>query len=380
MSLAAVAVTFLLTGAIVVAAGTVLARNGDVIAARTHLGGVWVGSIFLAFATSLPELTTDIAAVRLGQPDLAAGDLFGSSMANMLILALITLLPAGRQLFARATLDHSLYVALAMSLTAIAAILTLAEPRRTVLGLDPGSIVLLLIYLGGTRAIFLHTVIAKAAGVAAEMRASPPEPARDTAGAGLASAGAVSVPVASRDVSATGELLPPAVASAGGAAIEQVPPLRPAVFRFLAAALLILLAAPRFAGAATELATITGLGTTFVGTWLVGISTSLPELVTSVAAVRLGAYDLAAGNLFGSNALNMSMFVVLDAVNGGSILGGISEVHAISALVAIALMGVGVAALVYRATRRFTLLEPSGGIMLVMYVVGLMVVYQASRG
>jgi cation:H+ antiporter len=51
-----------------------------------------------------------------------------------------------------------------------------------------------------------------------------------------------------------------------------------------------------------------------MGTWLVGLATSLPELVTSLAAVRLRAYDLAVGNLFGSNALNMTIFAVLDAV------------------------------------------------------------------
>src|SRR5690606_41429987 len=81
----------------VVLAGVALARSSDVIAARTELGRVWVGSIFLAMATSLPELVTDISAVRLGAADLAAGDLFGSGMANMLILAAIALRRSGER-------------------------------------------------------------------------------------------------------------------------------------------------------------------------------------------------------------------------------------------------------------------------------------------
>src|SRR3546814_20923918 len=55
------------------------------------IGRVWIGTILLAGATSLPELATDVAAVKIGAADLAAGDLFGSSMANMLIFALVGL-------------------------------------------------------------------------------------------------------------------------------------------------------------------------------------------------------------------------------------------------------------------------------------------------
>ena len=340
---------FLLTGAVVAAAGTVLARNGDVIAARTRLGGLWVGSLFLALATSLPEISTDIAAVRIGQPDLAAGDLFGSSMANMLILALVTLLPAGRDLFTKATIDHVLYVALAIVLTCVAAAMILVRPGVAIAGVGPGSLVILVIFLIGTRAIFRHTALAREAGMTAEMG-----PVRD--GAVAASA------TAATDDSA-----------------RALPSLRRAVLGFLTASLVILLVAPLFARTAHEIAVLTGLGSTFVGTWLVGMSTSLPELVTSLAAVRLGAYDLAAGNLFGSNAFNMTAFVILDAVHRGPILSHIDQAHVVSALVAIALMATGLAALVFRARRRLTLLEPSSGAMLLIYLVGLALVYASTR-
>ena len=100
-------VGFILSAFVVVFAGVRLARHGDVIAARTRLGRLWVGSLFLALTTSLPGLTTNIAVVRLGAPNLAAGDLFGSSMANMLILALLSLVP-GAELFRRAALDNGL--------------------------------------------------------------------------------------------------------------------------------------------------------------------------------------------------------------------------------------------------------------------------------
>ncbi len=82
---------FVLSAAVIVAAGVALTRFGDAIADLTGLGRLIVGSILLAGATSLPELTVDISAVRFGLPDLAVGDLMGSSLFNLLILAVADL-------------------------------------------------------------------------------------------------------------------------------------------------------------------------------------------------------------------------------------------------------------------------------------------------
>lgn len=340
MTPTAIILGFSLSAVLVVAAGTALARSGDVIAARTRLGGLWIGSILVAAATSLPELTTDIAAVRLGTPDLAVGDLFGSGMANMLILAVITLMPVGSELFRKATLDHALYAALAILLTCIAGALLVMRPEASFLRIGPGSLLIVAIYFAGTRAIFRHTATARQAGTTIE----------------------------------TAALERPAESDAEAAS----PTLRSAALRFAAAALVILVAAPFFARSAAALAVLTGLGTTFVGTWLVGLSTSLPELVTSLAAVRMRSYDLAVGNLFGSNALNMSIFIALDLAHGGPVLSVASEVHLVSALAGVALMSTGLAALVFRATRRFSMVEPSGATMAVIYVLGLALVYLQS--
>jgi cation:H+ antiporter len=73
--------------------------------------------------------------------------------------------------------------------------------------------------------------------------------------------------------------------------------LRRAVIGFSAGALTLLAAAPFLAWSAERIAEATGVTETFIGTSLVAITTSLPELVVSIAAVRLGAFDLAVGNL-----------------------------------------------------------------------------------
>lgn len=325
---------FGLSAAAVAFAGARLAREGDVIAARTRLGGVWVGSVFLALATSLPELMTSVAAGWIGAIDLAAGNLFGSSMANMLILGLLTLIPAGTALFRRAALDHALAASLAIVLNCLAGVFVLARLPFSVVGIGTGSILILTVYLAGTRLLFEHSIIARAAVAVTELG----------------------------DEDAAAHRLP-----------ERS--LRSAVLGFLVASLIITAAAPVFARSAERIAAITGLGQTLIGTWLVGLATSLPEFVTSLAAVRMGAFDLAVGNLYGSNAVNMVMFVALDATHRpGPVFAAIEPAHAISAFVAITLMGMSLVALIHRVRRRFTLLEPSGLAMVGMYLLGLLLV------
>jgi cation:H+ antiporter len=153
-------------------------------------------------------------------------------------------------------------------------------------------------------------------------------------------------------------------------------PAAPAILRFGLATLVVVAAAPAFAWSAKRIAGLTGLGTTFVGTWLVGLATSLPELVTAVAAVRLGAVDLAVGNLFGSNAFNMVVFVAMDAAHpGGSIFAVLDPVHALTALLAVVLMALGLAAIVLRSEGRRSLLEPGSALMIVVYLSGLLLLY-----
>ncbi len=351
MSFATASFFFVLSAAAVVLAGVRLARYGDIIAARTRLSGLWVGSVFLAFATSLPELGTDITAVAIGAPDLAAGDLFGSSMANMLVLALLSLLPR-RDVFRRAAIDNGLSAALAIILAAMAGFFIVFRFPAPIAGLGPGSILLAIAYLTGTRAVFLTSSLARLAGRTEEL-----------GGEG------------------NGSVEPNGRGRPAETARQTHDSVRRATAKFLIAALFIFIAAPIFALSARSLAERTGLGAGFFGTALVGLATSLPELVTSMTAVRMGAYDLAVGNLFGSNALNMVMFVPLDLVHPGRpLFGTISSDHALSALVGIVLMAIGLASILYRAKGRRTWLHARSALMLLVYLVGLLALYAHGHG
>jgi cation:H+ antiporter len=260
------------------------------------------------------------ALVRAGHADLAAGDIFGSSLMNLLILAGIDLCRRnGRKMLSREAASHALSATLAIAVTGLAgcAILTAGKlPAVTFFGIGGWSWAILVAYLLGARMLFIDQRIS--ARLAAEKM-----PER-------------------------------------GGTIW-----RPAAV-FLAAAAVLVATGPRLAATAAELADRSGLGGTFVGTTLVAVTTSLPELVASLAAVRLGAVDLAIGNAFGSNAFNMILFVPLDAAFPGSLFEAVSPAHAVTAFAVIVATAIAVLGQLYHAERRLPVVEPDALLMILV--------------
>jgi cation:H+ antiporter len=323
----------LLAGAVgVVVSGVMLARSGDVIAARTRLGGLWFGLVFLALATSLPELVTAASAVRIGAPDMAAGDLFGSNMANMALLALINLVP-GTALFRRAALDQVLAASHAISLTSVAAAAVLIASPLAIGRLGAGSALLLLAYGAGSWTLFRYSAVSREAVAEAETtEAAPGEPPSMTLGS--------------------------------------------AVARFALGVVIVVLSAPLFVSSAEGVVRASGLSEGFVGALVLGVATSLPEAVASLAAVRAGAADLAVANLFGSNAVNMVMFAPLDLLHpAGPVLGAVGTVHVVSALASVVMMSIALSAIVFSAKRRVSMLEPSSGLIILVYLASVALLY-----
>lgn len=318
--------TLIAAAFVLIIAAVGLTKAADSIAEWTGIGRIWIGVVLVAGATSLPEAAVDVSAVRVSAPDIAAGDLFGSSMANMLILAIVDLWPPGRRLLRGAALDHALAACFAILLNAMAAVSVLLRPSHEVFGFSLGSIMILAVYLAGIRVVYRQTMNSRDVPLITAARTGDPVP-------------------------------------------------RASIVRFALSALTILVVAPFFAGAAKDLAELSGLSSTFVGTFLVGLSTSVPELVSSLAAVKMGAFDLAVGNLFGSNAFNMVVFFAMDAASPTPIFAALDATHGVTALFAIVLMALGTAAIVYRAELRYRMIEPDSLLMVAVYVVALWLVF-----
>lgn len=323
---------FLASGGAIAVAGARLARTGDTIAEGTGLGGMWVGAILVAGATSLPELTTDASAIFQGNPNLAVGDLFGSSMANMAILAVADLATRGTPLLTRVAINQALVGTLAIVLTGIAVLGVLAGATWGTVGLGWPALALAAGYVAGMR--LLH-----------RNREAPPF------------------------------RTPEEVA----AARPEQRALRRAVVEFAAAAVVIFLAAPYLARSAAELAGQLGLAQGFVGALFLAITTSLPEAAVTVASLRAGWYNLAVGNLLGSNCFNMAALVPLDALDGpGSLLGRVDQTLVVAAVFGILLTAVALLDVLNKSERRVWVVEPGPALMLVIYVAGLVWLYRAT--
>jgi cation:H+ antiporter len=328
---------FLVCAAVIVVAGSFLSKFADAIAELTGLGRLVIGSVLLAGATSLPELTVDVSAIRQGNPDLAVGDLLGSSLINMLILALLDLFTRSRgKMLSRQSAAHALSGSVAAALTAVVGIGLLTGERfaaYAILNISPFIIVLVFAYVLGVRLVYLDQRIAL----------------RSAAEKGIE------------------ELPLPAGMTLGKAGLG-----------FAACALVILVAGPYLASAADDLAVQLKLGKSFVGTTLVAFFTSLPELVSMIAALQIGATDLAIGNVFGSNAFNMILFAPLDLLHTGSLFADVNATqHAITCLAAILAMLVAVMGQLYQVEARTRLIDPDAWLVIAIVVGGLALSYQA---
>jgi cation:H+ antiporter len=144
----------LVTGAVILVAGFLLARTADALSTQTGLGGSFFGVVFLALATSLPEWSTVIAAVRLGRHEMAIADVFGTNLFNVTIILLVDLLHPGPPVMLEAGRFAAFAALLALALTAFFIVGMLERRNRTVLRMGFDSIAVLVAYGAGVVVLY----------------------------------------------------------------------------------------------------------------------------------------------------------------------------------------------------------------------------------
>lgn len=320
-------------GALVYAVATRLARAADTIADTTGLGRAWIGVILLAASTSVPEIATDVNAAVLRVPDIGVGDLMGSTLANMLILALLDLVYARRRLLQSVAINHAVVGLLAIALTMIAGIAIAVGGLGRIGPVGVESLLILGVYLAGMR-IFYRLTQSASEGLI------PDDPERDTG--------------------------------------DRRARLGSAARAFGLSALALLAIAPLLVISAEAFSTESGMSQSFVGTLLVGLTTSFPELAATIAAVRLGAVDLAVGNIFGSNAFNMCVVIFMDVASpDGPVLAAVSADHVATAQLATLAMAFGVLGIMSRLDQRSAVTRFGSVLVVASYAAG---VWLLARG
>lgn len=315
-------------------AGTRLAAYADAIATRTGLGHAFIGALLLGGITSLPEAATTTTAAAIGNAGIAVNNLIGGVAMQVAVLALADLVARGPAITAR--VDES-SVLLQMSLFVV--LLALAAAGA----------------LTGDRLVFgigLWSLGIAAAAVAAFLliRRHPPEtwePVRPSRTTGKAA-----------ETVEAGLGTPELAARTAGAGLG------------------ILIAGVGVALSADALAVQTGLGSDFVGAVFVALSTSLPEISTTIGAVGLGAYTLAFSNVFGANILDIGLLAVADLVYpGGPLLEVAGRFTAVTALLGIVLTGAYAVGLLRREKGVVLGMGRDSLVVVALYAAGLVLLY-----
>lgn len=322
------ALIFLGLALVIVFAAMFLVKFADGLADQTGLGRTVTGLVLLAGATSLPEFSIGFNAVRMNAADLTAGDVLGSSLINLLLLALIDLVSRNPgKLFSRLASGHALSGIVACLMTAIVLLGILLDSPWTFLRLGPCSWALIITYLLCSRLLYLDQRVSAA-------------------------------------------VAPEEVGSGSGHYSRTTN-----IAGFLVCCAVIFFVAPKLAHTADELALKTGLGRTFFGTVFVALMTSLPEAISTLSAVRMKANDMAIGNIFGSNAFNMLILALTDVASDQPVLSMISNVHAMTAACVVITTCATIICLLYRAEKRWWIIEPDAALVILLIIGSLYLVF-----
>ncbi len=300
-------IQFFLSAVVIIWAGNRLTRSAKAIADNTKIGSGWAGLLLLPLVTSLPELVTSTRAVSIDAPDLAVGNIFGSMLFNLALLAVIDLAQGRGTLTSRVNPGHVLIAAITVITVCFALLAMLTRQFYSVAWVGFDTVLIAAGYLFGT--YLLYKKEKRNATIVVDT------------GAGV------------------GEF-------------EPHSPTRPAVLIYLFSAALIVISGIFLTDAADIIALETGLGHTLIGSLLLAISTSLPEAVTTLTAVRMGVLDMAVANVFGANFLNLFILFWADLFyRPAPLLMAVSEIHLLSAVMVILLTAVMITGLVYRSQR-----------------------------
>ncbi|SDF92025.1 cation:H+ antiporter [Limimonas halophila] len=325
---------FLVCAAVIAVGGVAMTAVADCLADRTGFGEALVGGILLGISTSFSGTVTSITAAVEGHASLAVSNGIGGIAVQTVFLAV------GDILYRRANLEHA--AASATALVQLGLLLLLlglplmaaTMPAVAVAGLHPVSPVLLAVYLAGVR--LTRSVQQQPMWFpqrTAELRVDQPEadpfPSLSTAALALRYAGLA------------------AILGLAGWGIAQT---------------------------GMDIVRATGLSQSFVGAAFTATSTSLPELVITLAAVRRGALQLAVSGIVGGNTFDVLFLVLSDAgYRPGSIYHAVGMPELFLIAWAIVMSAVLMLGLLHREKRGWAAIGWESVTLIAVYLLGLLV-------
>jgi len=325
---------FLASAAMILAMGSRLTRVADRLADNTGFGEAMFGAVLLGGTTSLPGIVTSVTAAATGHPQLAVSNAVGGIVAQTAMLAIADMMYRKVNLeHAAASAENLINGALLCALLGLV-LLAASGPDSHVWSIHPASILLLLGYALGVRlASQTHDKPAWKPEMTEHTRIDEPELEQTRA---------------------------------PSSAIDWL--------SFAALALGVAVVGYLVAGSGITIARLTGLSESIVGGLLTAVATSLPELVTSIAAVRQGALTLAVGTIIGGNTFDVLFVAFSDiAYRPGSIYHAIDREPLFVISLAIVLTGILLLGLLHREKHGIGNIGFESALILVLYLGGFLV-------
>jgi len=326
-------ITFGIAALVIVIAGSKLARWADTLADRTGLGEALFGVLLLAGVTSLPDFAATLSAAVDARADLAMSNVMGSMAVNLVFLGVADIV------YRKANLEHAAASPVNLMLAGLLIVLltlpllAMLTPAVNHWGIHPITPVIVAAYLFGLNLV-RHT------------REKPMWFPRQTYQT-------VSDQPESSDRGSTASVW------AG----------------FISMAVVTAIAGWVLMEAAKGIADQSGLSETLVGGLFTALATSTPELVTTIAAIRIGALTLAVSNIFGTNCFNMLVVAAADVGYAqGSIYHDIAPVQMIWGVVSILMTAILLLGLVRRQTYGIGRIGFESALILMVYAVALSVI------
>lgn len=326
-------IAFGVAAVVIVIAGSRLARMADDLADRTGLGEALFGVLLLAGVTSLPDFAATLSAAVDARPDLAMSNVMGSMAVNLAFLGVADIF------YRKANLEHAAASLVNLMLAGLSIVLltlpllAIFTPAVTPWGVHPITPVIVAAYLFGLHLV--HRTRAKPMWFPRLTRQTVPDKPEEH----------------HRGSSAT------------------------AWFGFVAMAVVTGIAGWILMEAAKGIADQTGLSETLVGGLFTALATSSPELVTTVAAVRIGALTLAVSNIFGTNCFNMLVVAAADAgYTHGSIYHDMAPIQMTWGLVSILMTAILLLGMLRRETYGIGRIGFESALILAVYAVALSIV------
>jgi cation:H+ antiporter len=325
-------VKFITCAGVIFFAGKRVALYADAIADKTGLSRLWIGVILVSLATSLPELFTGIGSVAfLDAPNITVGNLFGANSYNLLNIAVIDLLSRGGPILSIISSGQLLTAALSLIPLTLAAVGIAASSGGirffSVLNVGVFSIAVFLSYCVAARVIYNFE---------------------------------------KRNNTATN----------AGTKYEGVS-LKKAWTFFAMAAAAIIASGIWLAYIGKELSEVLNLDQSFVGSLFLGLTTTLPEITVSIAALLIGAKEIAVANMLGSNLFNMTIIFVDDIFyRKAPILQAVSPKHIHQAAVVMAMTAVIILAIAIKRKRKFLGISWYVPALFIIFLIGAYVNFQ----